>query len=206
MNEAEDRKQRSIKILKARGLPVLDSLPEIETVEDTTIRSGEAIVRRILCLTAVARAAFVGQTDPVLPFVARWKLDPHLTPDEREFLQSGKVVETDGIKFSWRIEAIVPLAWAIGLYADLWFPEEETHAEDVLEYWESFSHPDLTRIGHREAADILDQADLIYRAHWAVREGASNGLHGGVVRERHHALNWLICYEDDDWDDVQTDT
>ena len=27
-----------------------------------------------------------------------------------------------------------------------------------------------------------------------------------VVIERHHALNWLIGYENQQWDDVSTDT
>jgi hypothetical protein len=29
---------------------------------------------------------------------------------------------------------------------------------------------------------------------------------GGAIAERHHALNWLICYGDADWDDVDTPT
>jgi hypothetical protein len=28
----------------------------------------------------------------------------------------------------------------------------------------------------------------------------------GVVAERHHALNWLVCFGDADWDDVDTPT
>ena len=32
------------------------------------------------------------------------------------------------------------------------------------------------------------------------------GLDPGVVQERHHALNWLIGYMDQEWDDVATDT
>lgn len=28
----------------------------------------------------------------------------------------------------------------------------------------------------------------------------------GVVQERHHALNWLIGYCGQDWDDITTDT
>jgi hypothetical protein len=28
----------------------------------------------------------------------------------------------------------------------------------------------------------------------------------GVVAERHHALNWLTCLGDADWDDVDTPT
>jgi hypothetical protein len=31
-------------------------------------------------------------------------------------------------------------------------------------------------------------------------------LHPGVAQERHHALNWLIGYMDQEWDKVSTDT
>lgn len=209
--DAETRKQNAIRLLRARGLPVLDSLPEIEEAGDVTIRSGEEIVYRLLCLTAVAQAAFAGTPAPVLPFVGRWKLDPHLSPQERECLQGDAVSEADAVRFSWRVEAMVPLMWAIGLIDELWFPSEDVNAQEILDYWQGFSHDDPRRIGHRDVEEILDQADLIYRIHWAVREGGAvrEGAQGPipeVVRERHHALNWLIGYEGDDWDDVQTDT
>jgi len=64
----------------------------------------------------------------------------------------------------------------------------------------------------RPIANILDQADLIYRYHWAVRNARIKGqqipaaLDPGVTEERHYALNWLIGYEERAWDDVTTDT
>ena len=49
--------------------------------------------------------------------------------------------------------------------------------------------------------------------HWAVRNAAATGgplpttLNGGVVREWHLAVNWMTQYgDDDDWDNVATDT
>jgi hypothetical protein len=58
---------------------------------------------------------------------------------------------------------------------------------------------------------MLDQADLMYRYNWAVTDARINSkpsadLEAGVVQERHYALNWLIGYMDQDWDDVSTDT
>ena len=64
----------------------------------------------------------------------------------------------------------------------------------------------------RPIADILDQVDLIYRYHWAVRNARLKGqqipadLDPDVTVERHHALNWLIGYLEQAWDDVSTDT
>jgi hypothetical protein len=64
----------------------------------------------------------------------------------------------------------------------------------------------------RPVAEVLDEADLIYRYDWAVVDARINnkpvplGVDPGVVQERHYALNWLIGYMDQDWDDVSTDT
>jgi hypothetical protein len=70
----------------------------------------------------------------------------------------------------------------------------------------------LSKSGIRGKMEILDEADLIYRYHWATRgaelKGKSPpaGLDPGVVYERHYALNWLIGYMGQEWDDVSTDT
>ena len=59
---------------------------------------------------------------------------------------------------------------------------------------------------------FLRQADLIYRYHWAVTNARLKGqrapaaLDPGVTQERHHALNWLIGYNEQDCDHVSTDT
>lgn len=212
MTEAEDRKQRSIKRLTAEDIPVTPDLPEIETVADITIRSGPEIVRRAMCLATVANAAIKNDLSVARAYVRKHALGDALSPLEQAFLEGDAISEADAIGFGWRIEAAVPLMWAFGLYPTLWWPDDEVNVADVIDYWIAFNHPDLTRIGHRSAGEILDEADLIYRVHAAVRQAKAegkdppSGLHARVVAERHHALNWLITYENDEWDDVQTDT
>lgn len=208
MSEAEIRKQKSIAFLKSKGVPVLSTLPEIEEAADVKIRSGAEIVRRAMCLVAVANAAIKNDLSLARAYVRKHGLAEHLSPEEQTFLEADEITEKAAIQFSWRIEAAIPLMWAIGIYPELWYPDDEVDIADVIDYWIGFYHPDLSRIGHRDIHEILDEADLIYRLHWAVRDGTAPpaNLHPGVVRERHQALNWLICYEDDDWDDVGTDT
>ncbi|RYD48086.1 MAG: DUF4272 domain-containing protein, partial [Verrucomicrobiaceae bacterium] len=64
----------------------------------------------------------------------------------------------------------------------------------------------------RPFPDIIDQADLIYRYHWATTDARVKNkpspakLEAGVVQERHYALNWLIGYMGQHWDDISTDT
>ncbi len=70
----------------------------------------------------------------------------------------------------------------------------------------------LTPLGERAIAEVLDEADLIYRYHWAARDARLKGrqppagLNLDVIQERHKALNWLIDYDRAEWDDVTTDT
>ena len=51
-----------------------------------------------------------------------------------------------------------------------------------------------------------------YRYHWAVVDARVNGLEipsdidASVVYERHYALNWLVGYSGQEWDDISTDT
>jgi hypothetical protein len=54
-------------------------------------------------------------------------------------------------------------------------------------------------------------ADYYYRLHWAaielrINNKESTKIDEGIIRERHRALNWLIRYLDQDWDEVTTDT
>ena len=63
----------------------------------------------------------------------------------------------------------------------------------------------------RPLTEILDEADLVYRCHWAVKEAYARGeqppagLDRGVVIERHIALNWLRTYHSQSWDNVTPD-
>ena len=64
----------------------------------------------------------------------------------------------------------------------------------------------------RSTSEILDALDLHFRLHWAARQAGLDKedppaeLDSGVISERHYALNWLVCFEDADWDDVDTPT
>jgi len=69
----------------------------------------------------------------------------------------------------------------------------------------------IQRVKHHFSLTV-DDHDLHFRLHWAVRQARLDGKDGvkdvdaGVILERHHALNWLVRFEDADWDDVDTPT
>ena len=113
---------------------------------------------------------------------------------------------------SWRIEAAVPLMWALNLVPALDRPGTETRTLELIKTIRDVRLPNSGPLKMRTKDQILDEADLIYRYHWAVKDARISGRPGpmaidaGIVQERHHALNWLINYENQSWDDVTTDT
>ena len=65
----------------------------------------------------------------------------------------------------------------------------------------------------RSAKELLDACDMIFCLDWACTDTrmrdlpAPAGMDGGVVFERHKALNWLVgAGEKADWDHVPVDT
>ena len=58
----------------------------------------------------------------------------------------------------------------------------------------------------------LDKLDKIYRMNWACVDARVKGqqvegnINPNIIFERHYVLNWLTNHQNQDWDDVQTNT
>ena len=210
--EALDRKQRSHALLARHGIPFYEGLPVIETEAETELRDGEEVMRRAMCLFATSQAAIADDAGASEALLDRWGLADALSPAERAFFSARPFLDRERIQMSWRSEALIPLMWATGLIDEMPFPDNHFDFEYLAEFWTSVPKGYWRDVGVRDTAAVLDQADLIYRLHWSVRDAQSKGtsppgsLHGGVVVERHRALNWLIGYGGTAWDDVRTDT
>jgi hypothetical protein len=213
--DQELRKQWADKRLQAEGVRTLEGLPLIEGEAETRLRDPDAVADRFQALTLVAvKAGRMGYGDPrkeVQAFIERVvrerEMRSDFSPCELAFILDPNPNERQLANFTWCWESAHVLAWALQLideplgppstYCDT--PRVETIASDA---------PDLTANGLRTTNDILNQADLAYRYHWAAFEDRQNadGLILPVAGERHQALNWLIRVGDADWDDVPTDT
>lgn len=211
--EAIDRKLRSEGILRAEGVPVLATLPAIETTAEALKRSKEEVALRTLCVLFVAAKDEGLGEELVEQLLESYELRPHLTPKELAFVLEKSPSQHDRIQFTWRHEAAWALLWALGFVAQLGKPSQICDvgfaAGTMAERTTSEFIEDAKL---RPITDILDQADLIYRYHWAVRNARLRGqqvpaaLDPGVTQERHHALNWLIGCGEQAWDHVTTDT
>ncbi|MCW1841703.1 DUF4272 domain-containing protein [Prosthecomicrobium hirschii] len=195
--------------LQAQGVTINPGLPYTDDESEVKLRSATEVLDRILALSAVSWKALGG--DELDLFVADFRVRERLSPREAAYFDDPSPGGLDTTQFSWRCEAAQELLWALGVEtgrsewpASLCDPSAVfTAAVDTAER----GGPVL-----RPVSEILDALDLVYRCRWAVRNASLHGdtetadLEGGVCLERHWALNWLIRYQDEDWDDVHTDT
>jgi hypothetical protein len=209
--EAIDRKLRSEAILRAEGVPLLATLPVMETTAEAVKRSKEEVALRTLCLLVVAAKGEGLRQEVVEGVLESYELRPYLTPKELGFVLDNSPSQHDRIQFNWRHEAAWTLLWALGFVAELGKPSQICDVEFAARTMtETTTSQFIEDSKLRPITEILDQADLIYRYHWAVRNARIKGqqipaaLDPGVTQERHYALNWLVMEQA--WDDITTET
>jgi hypothetical protein len=212
-NEALSRKARSIAILKKEGVPFIDSLPVIETEAEAKRRSTEEVALRAIALCIVAVKGEGMEKKEIDQLVEKYAIAKAFSPKERKFIENAKPSEHDRIQFAWRYEDYWVMLWALGFVDDLSRPDKICDVPKAVSFLRDLGGEGfLKKAKLRPAREILDAADLIYRYHWATTEARIKNqpppasLDPGVVMERHYALNWLVGYSDQEWDDVTTDT
>ena len=210
--KALDRKRRSDELLRREGVPVNMHLPAIEDETQVKVRTREEVAFRALALLTVSMKGAGLDNSSVQKIVADYGLAPQFTPDERRFIRDPAPSERESVQFSWRYEAAWVLLWSMGYVDQLGKPTGSCDVDAAIAVMRKRGPTQFVADAKlRPVSDIVEQADRIYRYHWAVVEASvSNGKLGGldpdVTMERHHALNWLIGYMDAEWDDVSTDT
>ena len=215
--EALQRKERIVARLGKLDLHPYDGLPPVVAESEVNLRLADEVARRAIALMAVAiRAEKLAMNEPIPVPEIRDMLPPafdSFTPVEQAFMDSETPDEQSVIDHAWRYEALFVLQWALGHFDELNFPSAICSvpevAADILDH-------DLTAMiataELRPTSEILDEVDRYFRLHWIARqpslkgEPTPAGLDIGVLQERHYALNWLIRFENADWDDVNCST
>jgi hypothetical protein len=215
--QAWQRKARSEEQLAARKISVPADLPPLVSEPELRVRTPEDILRRMLALYVVAiRAESLNSKTPLTVAELQQSFPPAfagLTDAERDFLAQEAPSEQEITKFLWRYEAILVLQWALGLQSELPFADAICDVSSISSTVIDRGTDGLRKQPvARAATELLDALDLHYRQHWASRQAILKktpvpaNLNDGVLQERHHALNWLVRFEDREWDDVDTPT
>lgn len=212
-NEHEKRKSNSILILKKNKIPFIKHLPVIESENDTIIRSKKEICERAICLAFVAPYAEGLEKEVLLKKIEEFKVQDQFTKEEKEFFELDNFDDSVKAKFIWRYESLWTLLWSLSYVDQLELPTDICDVPfSVKTIADQGRDNFISNAVLRSKKEILDQADLIYRIHWATTDARINnqdmpaGLNNSTVYERHYSLNWIIQYCEQNWDDVCTNT
>ena len=213
-SEALARRDRSIVFLKAKKVPTMDQLPVIEDSLTSRIRSPKEIAERLVACTICAVGGETSDRAFVSQLLRDFGAEGFLSPAERAFLDQGIGVQHERVQYSWRYERSWVLLWALGYIDRLDYPPSICDVPKIAGLLRGKTVAQILQEAKpRSQKELLDQADLIYRLHWAVVDERVNQrvrvpaeVEKGVVQERHVALNWLIGYMGQEWDDISTDT
>jgi hypothetical protein len=224
----EARYRRVLAELQRRKVPTLSGALFIDDDEETTLREPAEVARRLLVLSAVTYRADGGDKQRAREVIEQHSLWPEVTPEERPLLESDEPDPDLARKLLWRLEGMWVLAWSLG-ELDLPWPAGFCDVPRVVNtVMDCESRADFVNSAKlRPKEEILDAVQLTLLQHWAIRdsyihqreiptdldwtgEAEMMPVRGcpttGVVAERHHALNWLVRFNDADWDDVDTPT
>lgn len=204
------RRKRSIALLEALGVPAGDNLPVIESESATSPRGAKEIAERCIALAICAVYGETGDHPMVQDSIEAFAAASFFTPKEKQFVANPKPAQQELVDHAWGYECVHVLLWALG-YVDQLKPNTEI-ADVENEMALIAQTPDLAKGAKlRPIREILDQADLYYHLHWSAIELRLAGkespkLNEEVIVERHRALNWLIRYMSQEWDEISTDT
>lgn len=220
--EGHQRKNKTIAYLIEKGIPYTESLPQLPPIGACQFKTKEDIARRAAALLIVIQFAcdvaqgenVVESRDFFISMLRKYEVEDILTDNERAFLYSQQPNAQEAINISWQYEAYWTLIWVLGFVDKLDFPDEVCDCEyaiQVVSNYETFEQFYL-QTTMRSQVEILDEADKIYRLHWACVESriqeqtAPSGMDESIVMERRRGLFWMISHQNEDWDTISMDT
>ncbi len=215
--EDKKRKEKTIAVLRARGIPYNDKINGIVRAM-TTQRTTVEIAGRAIALLADAVCgeslcggdSYQGAMQYYNMLSDRFGvITYYLSAREKEFFENEQSTPDVREQMSWRYECCAVMLWALG-YIDLPYPSSICDVKQITQIilgQQNFSA--LIQNSRPLPFDtLLDQADLTLRYNWACITARANfaeempaKLDDEVVMERMEALDWLVGNHDAaEWD------
>ncbi len=220
--EGEQRKNKTIVYLNEHEIPFIKSLPQLLPLAQYPFRTQEDIAKRAVALLIVIQYAcdvvhegdIHKSKDFFMTMLQKYGVEDFLTDNERNFLQAKEPNEQEAGDITWQYEAYWVLIWALGIVDTLDFPEDICNCQyaiQVVSSCESFEQFYGTT-AMRNKEEIVDEADKIYRLHWACVNSRIQGqeapanIDERIVTERRRGLFWMLGHRDEEWDYISMDT
>ena len=222
--ESLERRNKSMELLRERHIYVTPWLPLLWEKAEEPGRSAAEVCGRAAALLIVSlysecrmgeHMSYEEAREFVAPILAGYGAEEYFSPKEKEYLDNPASTEQEQIQFAWQYENLWVMEWALGFTDDLFWPDRICDVPGSARLMQE--HPTMEALlaaaKLRSRKELLEQADLIYRLHWACVDAQVTGMpapqnvDAGVVMERHHALFWLAgCDEMCPWDEVDLST
>ena len=211
-DKQKERKSKSELFLKEKGIKVNTNLPCIEDELNIKLRDIEEVVDRAYALLVIGLKG-EGIEQNHLDRLVKEKNITSFSAKEEIIFQSTELTEQERAYATWRYESLYVMLWALGKFDRLKYPDEICNVEQIVELIYKPTREEFRKsVVLKSVAKVVDELDLTYRMNWACvdarinEEKVSGNIDPSIVYERHFSLNWLINYQNQDWDDIQTDT
>lgn len=185
-----------------------------DDLEDA-FRCASECAKRCIVLHALKSVAHGANAKSVVTWLQSENLWSAVSDEEKSFFLSTNPTENQIINASWRVEALSLLLWALGKeidISDLSTMCDSDRVDSLCSFYLKSTIPFIESATLISESEVYDVNELIYESHWKIRDSQINNksldqsYDSGVVMERHHAINWLMGYCGQEWDEVTTDT
>ena len=201
-------KEKNTKYLASLQIEVPDHLPIIESLEEVNPRSPSDIASRLCALAYVIGLGFGAKGSDLMEYLEKYNLIPFVSNYEKDLLSTDTIEEQDKLNMTWLTECAQSLAWCIGLVELDHFKHCDDDLAEKIPFKENPAEF-ISKAECRPIEQIQEQADLLYRMHWYVRNYSLTdkecALSQSIVSERRKAIDWAYGVEEE-WDEVPMDT
>lgn len=217
------RKERSIAILKEKGIPYAEHLQVAVLEAECRIPDKAEIVHRLVSVFAASvrsevftcgsyEDAWEKANEQQSMLEENYHIEAWMSPEEKAYITNQKPTMSEHNKFGWRYECCSVLLWALSLI-ELKEPTEICDATELGGIiWNNDFDSLMEKAVLRSQDELLDMQDLVLRYNWACVDARINHkeltqLNGEIIYEWHYALNWLVGADGNtQWDEVRTHT
>lgn len=211
-DEQKTRKSNSESYLERSGIKLNKNLPCIPSSESVNLRSKSDIINRAYALLVIAVKGEGVEQEHLVKTVAAKNINS-FSPKETQIYNKNPLDDQERAYATWRYESLYTIMWALGLMEELKYPSDICDVKTIVGKIFQPSRKEFEQsVQLRSKSDILNELDKTYRMNWACvdarvkGESITGGINPSVVYERQYSLNWLTNHQNQDWDDVLTNT
>lgn len=206
------RKERTESFLRNRGVSVNPHLPFTESSEELPHATPQQVAWRICVLSGLVARACRAPRDLVLGFFESEGLFGHASASEAAMVRAASLTQEQTARLQYQVEGLWELVWVICLIPHV--DHFQFCGEQLVTLVPKPGEPVsafVERAQMRPTEELLDEADMLYRLHWAVRDASlrqqriPTGLAYYVTDERLRAINWVLSSKVR-WEDTDTST